>query len=94
MAEFNLAYRPDLNIVDATVAMIEGGPWKGTPARNGIIIASGDRVAADAVGLGLIRSFGRWRPVTGKGNLAAAADQARPSSWSWEGEGRDRSAGR
>ena len=67
IAEFNLACRPDLNIVDATVAMIEGGPWEGTPAPTGIIIASGDRVAADAVGLGLIRSFGRWRPATERG---------------------------
>lgn len=67
VAEFNLACRPDLNIVDATVAMIGGGPWEGTPAPTGIIIASGDRVAADVVGLGLIRSFGRWNPVTGKG---------------------------
>lgn len=67
VAEFNLACRPDLNIVDGTVAMIAGGPWEGTPAPTGIVIASGDRVAADAVGLGVIRSFGKWEPVTGKG---------------------------
>lgn len=66
IAEFNAAYTPDINIVDATVAMIEGGPWKGTPAKTGCIIASGDRVAADITGLGLIRSFGRWEPVTSK----------------------------
>jgi hypothetical protein len=56
VAEFNLACRPDLNIVDGTVSMIEGGPWEGTPAPTGIIIASGDRVAADIAGLGVIRS--------------------------------------
>jgi len=67
VAEFNLACRPDLNIVDATVTMIEGGPWEGTPAPTGVIIASGDRIAADVVGLGLIRSFKRWRPVSEKG---------------------------
>ncbi|MGE4544684.1 MAG: DUF362 domain-containing protein [Pedobacter sp.] len=67
VAEFNLACRPDLNIVDATTTMIEGGPWEGTSAPTGLIIASGDRVAADIVGLGLIRSFGRWQPVTEKG---------------------------
>lgn len=66
VAEFNLAYRPHLNIVDATVAMIEGGPWEGTPAGTGVVIASGDRIAADVVGLGLIRSFNRWRPVSEK----------------------------
>lgn len=67
VAEYNAAYRPHLNIVDATVAMIEGGPWEGTPAAAGIVIASGDRVAADAVGLGLIRSYNKWEPVSGKG---------------------------
>lgn len=66
VAEFNLAYSPDLNIVDGTVAMIEGGPWSGTPADTGVIIASGDRVGADAAGLGVIKSFGRWEMVSSK----------------------------
>lgn len=66
VAEFNAAYTPDINIVDATVSMIEGGPWEGSPADTNMIIASGDRVAADAAGLGLIRSFGKWEPVTSK----------------------------
>lgn len=66
VAEFNAAYSPDLNIVDGTVAMIEGGPWSGTPAETGLIIASGDRVASDAVGLGVIRSFGKWEMVASK----------------------------
>jgi uncharacterized protein (DUF362 family) len=66
IGEFNLAYRPELNIVDGTVSMVEGGPWKGTPERTGIIIASGDRVAADVVGLGIIKSFGLWPMVTEK----------------------------
>jgi len=66
ISEFNLAYRPDINIVDGTVSMIEGGPWEGTAAETNLIIASGDRVAADIVGLGIIKSFGRWGMVTGK----------------------------
>ncbi|MBI5469641.1 MAG: DUF362 domain-containing protein [Deltaproteobacteria bacterium] len=66
IADFNLAYSPDLNIVDGTVSMIEGGPWSGTPAHTGIIIASGDRVGADIAGLGVIKSFGRWEMVAGK----------------------------
>ncbi len=66
ISEFNAAYTPDINIVDATISMIEGGPWKGTPAKTESIIASGDRVAADIVGLGLIKSFGRWEPVASK----------------------------
>jgi uncharacterized protein (DUF362 family) len=63
VAEFNAAYAPELNIVDGTVSMIEGGPWSGTPRETNVIIASGDRVGADVAGLGLIKSFGRWAPV-------------------------------
>jgi len=66
VAEFNAAYTPDINIVDATTSMIEGGPWQGTPERTNLVIASGDRVGADATGLGLIRSFGKWAPVVDK----------------------------
>ena len=66
IAEFNLAYRPDLNIIDGTVSMIEGGPWEGTPANTNLIIATGDRVAGDIVGLGIIKSFGRWGMVRDK----------------------------
>jgi uncharacterized protein (DUF362 family) len=66
VSEFNLAYRPELNIVDGTVSMIAGGPWKGTNERTDLVIASGDRVAADIVGLGVIKSFGRWPMVTEK----------------------------
>lgn len=66
ISEFNAAYAPELNIVDGTVSMIEGGPWQGTPAKTNLIIASGDRIAADIAGLGLIRSFGKWEPVTSK----------------------------
>ena len=46
--------------------MIEGGPWEGTSADTNLIIASGDRVAADIVGLGIIKSFGNWKMVTEK----------------------------
>lgn len=66
ISEFNLAYAPRLNIVDGTLSMIEGGPWKGTPTSTNLIIASGDRVGADAIGLGIIKSFGKWPMVTEK----------------------------
>lgn len=66
VAEFNLAFRPALHIVDGTVSMIEGGPWEGPSAPTGLIIASHDAVAADVVGLGIIKAFGRWPQVAGK----------------------------
>lgn len=67
VAELNLACSPDLNIVDGTVSMVEGGPWKGREAPTNLVMASGDRVAADVVGLGIIKSFGAWRMVRSKG---------------------------
>ena len=67
VSEINQAYVPHLNIVDGTVSMIAGGPRKGTPAETNLILASGDRIAADVVGLGLIKSFGKWPMVADKG---------------------------
>lgn len=61
VSEINLAYTPDLNIVDGTTIMVEGGPWKGKERKTDLIIASGDRVAADIVGLALIKFFGLWK---------------------------------
>lgn len=60
VAELNLAYRPDLNIADGTMVMVEGGPWEGKAERADLILASVDRVACDVVGLAIIKSFGRW----------------------------------
>lgn len=66
ISEMNIAYQPHLNIVDGTKSMIEGGPWEGTSVDTNLIIASGDRIAADITGLNIIKSFGRWRMVTEK----------------------------
>jgi len=61
VAEINTAYAPDLNIIDGTTIMVEGGPWEGKEKETDLVIASGDRVAADVVGIALIKSFGLWR---------------------------------
>lgn len=66
IAEMNIAYQPHLNIVDGTRIMVEGGPWEGTNADTNLIIASGDRVAADIAGLEIIKGYGKWRMVTEK----------------------------
>lgn len=60
VTELNLAYRPDLNIADGTKVMVEGGPWEGTAFEANLILASGDRIACDVVGLAVIKSYGRW----------------------------------
>jgi uncharacterized protein (DUF362 family) len=65
VAELNLAWRPDLNIADGTRIMVEGGPWEGRAEEARLVLAGGDRVACDAVGLALIKSYGRWERLKG-----------------------------
>ncbi|MFQ5964897.1 MAG: DUF362 domain-containing protein [Candidatus Scalinduaceae bacterium] len=67
VSEINQAYTPHLNIIDGITSMVEGGPRKGKEAKTNIILASGDRIAADVVGLGIIKSFGKWPIVVDKG---------------------------
>ena len=57
IAELNLAYIPDLHIVDGTRLMVEGGPWKGKAIDAHLIIATGDRIAADVIGLGVLKHY-------------------------------------
>lgn len=67
VAELNLAYQPHLNIVDGTKVMVSGGPWSGDEEIPGLIIASGDRIAADIIGLSLLKHYGRAKHVAEKG---------------------------
>ena len=57
VAELNLACTPDLHIVDGTRLMVEGGPWEGKAVDANLIIVTGDRVAADLVGLGILKHY-------------------------------------
>lgn len=67
IAELNLAYEPHLNLIDGTKVMASGGPWSGEVEEAGVILASGDRIAADIIGLGLIKHYNRWKEVADKG---------------------------
>ncbi len=60
IAELNVAYTPHLNILDGTKIFIKGGPTRGTVAATNLIITTGDRIAADVVGLSVIRAFSGW----------------------------------
>jgi len=64
IAELNAAYTPHLNILDGTKIFIKGGPTRGTIATPNLIIVTGDRIAADVVGLSIIRSFGGWEKLS------------------------------
>ncbi|MBI2471155.1 MAG: DUF362 domain-containing protein [Planctomycetes bacterium] len=63
IAELNVAYTPHLNILDGTKIFIKGGPTKGKIATPNLIVITGDRIAADVVGLSVIRSFGGWEKL-------------------------------
>ena len=58
IAEINKFYRTDLIVMDAVEGFSTGGPDRGKRIRPGVMIAGTDRVAVDAVGVALLRSFG------------------------------------
>ena len=58
IAEINLAYEPDLIVLDAMEAFLDGGPARGTRAQPNVILAGTDRVAVDAAGVAMLRYFG------------------------------------
>jgi uncharacterized protein (DUF362 family) len=58
IAEINQFLRADIVVMDATAGFASGGPDKGKIIRPNIIIGGQDRVAIDAVGVALLRSYG------------------------------------
>ncbi len=58
-AEINLPLRPDLIIMDGRRSFISGGPSHGEEVKPGMIVASGDQVANDVMG---IRILQEWYP--------------------------------
>jgi uncharacterized protein (DUF362 family) len=63
IAEINKFYRTDLIVMDAAEGFATGGPDKGKLIHPEVIIAGTDRVAIDAVGVALLRSFGTMHDV-------------------------------
>jgi len=58
IAEINTAYRPGLIVMDGMDVFTDGGPSRGTLKHAGLVLASADRVAIDAVGLCVLKSLG------------------------------------
>ena len=58
IAEINQPFSPDLIVLDGIDAFVDGGPMTGTRAKGNVILASGDRVAIDAVGLAVLKVVG------------------------------------
>ncbi|MBM4443925.1 MAG: DUF362 domain-containing protein [Chloroflexi bacterium] len=57
VVEINLAWQPDLVIIDGRKVFISGGPDKGEVAEPNVILASGDMVAADVEALKVLLSY-------------------------------------
>ncbi len=64
IAEVNRAYRPALNLIDGVDAFVGGGPEQGEKVRAGVMLASSDRIAIDAVGIALLRMLGTTSEVS------------------------------
>src|SRR5262249_48122218 len=58
IAELNLGLAPALNILDGSTSFVFGGPSQGDTAEPKMIVASRDRVAADATGIAVLKSIG------------------------------------
>jgi len=79
IAEINRFCRADIIVLDATEGFSSGGPDSGRLIRPGIIIAGKDRVAVDAVGVALLRSFGTV-PVVMNGRIFGQEQIARAAA--------------
>lgn len=64
IAEVNTPFRPALIVVDGVHAFVGGGPEQGQRVQAGVMLASTDRIAVDAVGIALLRKLGTTREVT------------------------------
>jgi uncharacterized protein (DUF362 family) len=58
VAELNLGFAPALNILDGTESFVFGGPSHGDTAQAKVAVVSRDRIAADAVGVAVLKSLG------------------------------------
>ena len=58
IAEINRHYHTDVVVMDGIKAFITGGPESGTEVEPGLMLASRDRVAIDAVGVVLLKLYG------------------------------------
>jgi len=57
VAEINLAYKPDLIILDGRKAFVSRGPDRGEVVEPNIFMASTDRIAIDVEGLKILKSY-------------------------------------
>ncbi|MEL6552671.1 MAG: DUF362 domain-containing protein [Cyanobacteria bacterium J06621_11] len=64
IAEVNRAYQPTINLIDGVEAFVGGGPEQGERVSAGVMLASRDRIAIDAVGIAILRMLGTTSEVS------------------------------
>jgi uncharacterized protein (DUF362 family) len=64
IAKVNQTYRPSLVVIDGVDAFVAGGPAQGEKVQAGVMLASTDRVAIDAVGIAILRMLGTTQAVS------------------------------
>lgn len=79
IAEVNRFYSTDLILMDAAEGFSRGGPDRGTLIKPGLLLASRDRVAVDAVGVALLRLYGTTEEVM-RGRIFEQEQIARAAS--------------
>jgi uncharacterized protein (DUF362 family) len=72
IAEVNRAYRPALVVIDGVDAFVGGGPEQGRRVSPGVVLASTDRIAIDAVGIAILRMLGTT-PEVSRGSIWSQA---------------------
>lgn len=63
IAEINAPYSPDLVVMDGIDTFVDGGPATGKRVKGNMVMAATDRVAADAVGVAMLKHLGSNRAV-------------------------------
>jgi uncharacterized protein (DUF362 family) len=61
VAELNLGITPAINILDGTKSFVFGGPSHGDSVEPKLVVASRDRIAADATGVAVLKRYGTER---------------------------------
>jgi uncharacterized protein (DUF362 family) len=79
IAELNQAFSPALLLLDGVEAFVEGGPMTGRLVQAGMMAASADRVALDAVGVAALKDLGSTpeimeRPIFAQEQIARAVE--------------------
>jgi len=63
IAEINKHYPADLIVMDGAKIFVDGGPEQGKEIEAGLLLASRDRIAIDAVGVAVLRHYGSTHDV-------------------------------